>query len=472
MSENLKVFLGDKLYEKHSIILPLLNLCDYRLEYYRKTNDYSMIFNTELSSRLATAFRTVLYPFVYVRNYFAKKNSDNIMLSATILSNNRYVELIKQLQQKYGVVQTNTLSDVNVYRPGTPLIVYFNKLFGIGQPQKIICGFSVTGSKLKKAIIRWMDFCIKCQKQNSICTDDYTSASNILKTLETEYSKRLSFLSEKLKKSNISVYITINQYNIRDLLLIEACRKSNIRTKQFEHHASRFMHNVYSSKKIDRLNFVEDICCWNNAEVDFHHKWYNYICPIDNKPPNIYFTGNPEISFSEAVSAKNSYPSQKRITFMISGLLNTSDSDSVDRQLNLRKKIFRNLSYLSEKSGYSVLVRYPPNVDINIRKNEQQYLTNLGFDISPSDRTSLLPDICGSSVVIGTISSVLGLSALMGKEVYQISDENEVYYIPDANIHTINVSEISSIPLDHIADFSLNQNDFLSINKLVKTFDC
>ncbi len=464
--QNLKFILGPELYKKYNDIIPLLSLCRYRVRTYKSYGTFDMMFSTEETSTALNIYRNLIYPFVCFRNKFSKiPDGKKIMLSATILKNERYKSLLKDLSG-CEIIRTNAKSDIMFYSNKQSLSEYFKSLFG--KNKKILSCDTVTGDELKIVISDWLKFTRNLDNSNIDCDTLREIMDFKLGTVRTIYNNRLNELISEIKNSCIELYITINQYNIRDFLLINACRKLGIKTKQLEHHASRFMHNIADSEDIYRFCYVDDICRWSNSEVDFHKNIYKYECFNGNARPFIYSVGNPEISYKDALKAKKDYPVQSRITFMISGILNQTDSSSVKKQLDLRNQIFDGLKKLSDKNGVKILVRYPPGLDMDFRKKEESLLKELGFEISLSDRASLLSDICGSKAVIGTISSVLGLSALMGKYVYQIADKGEEYYITDKNIFTVSPEEIEYIDTEKL-DMELNPQDFMDYDKLIKT---
>lgn len=460
----LKNFLGQELIEKYESVLPLLALCEYRMFTYKAYGDFSMMFNTENNSVFTSVYRTALYPFYYLNSFFNKlEKSEKVFLSATILCSDRYIDLIKETQSKHSVASACIASDIPIYSGKISFIKYIKNLFASGLNFTGLAGFTLTGRKLKKTVIKWLEF---CKSNEDINQYNFHEADAILSQLSNLYTKKVASTAQKLSGQKISCYITINQYNIRDLIIIHACKALGIVTKQLEHHASRFMYNIYDGVKPLRYCFVDQICCWNDSEVDFHKKIYNYQVFLSETNPQIYSVGNPEISYSKACESLEKYPLENKVIFMVSGLLDTADPERVEGQLKFRNEIYRRLYKLSEEKGYKIRVRYPPGLDMDVRHQEENMLKKYGFEISPSDRRTLMSDICSSKAVIGTISSVLGLCALMGKDVYKIAGEKEEYYITDKNIRVLPVNRIESITFQQNI-YGINKEEFFDLDKLL-----
>ncbi|MBQ3009222.1 MAG: hypothetical protein IJD80_06520 [Oscillospiraceae bacterium] len=465
IKQQLHSLLGCRLEEKYNDIIPLLALCEYRLRTYRSYGTFDMMFSTEETTPALKIYRTCLFPFAFIKNMLTSdKKDDKVMLSATILKNDRYRSLVADISKTCQVVKTNTMSDIVIWSPSQSLSEYLHNTFG---GKRILNGKNITGTALKKAVINWLEFVLYLSENGKTCTDEAEKADHLLSCLKKNFEQRLDEITDALKNSGIKLYITINQYNMRDFVLISAFRKLGVKTRQLEHHASRFMHNTRELDEIYRFCFVDEICCWSESEVDFHNNVYSYECFTGKDSPLIYSVGNPEISYSDAVAATEKYPVKNRITFMVSGILNSNDEKSLAKQLALRNSIFSNLKKLSDEKNIKILVRYPPGIDMNFRRAEEQTLIDMGFEISPSDRNSLLSDICGSCAVIGTISSVLGLSALMGKKVYQVAGENEKFHITDKNIFTIKADEICNIITDTVSA-PLEKSDFMDCSRLME----
>lgn len=463
----MKEFLGEKLYEKYSDIHPLLALCTYRLRTYTGYKTFDLMYNTEETTPRLKIYRRLLHPFVCLKNVFTRSAAgDKVMLSSTVYKSGRYAGLIENIRQNASVVQTNASTDIEVYSKKDSVSGYISKITGKGYGRKILTCSSISGKKLKKAVSDWLDFYLELYKKGLDCTNCTENATRLLDILKKEFDARVEYVAAELKKSGVKQYITINQYNLRDLVLIAACRKTGAKTKQLEHHASRFMHNIATGEDIYRLCFVDEICCWGQSEVDFHQNIYRYESFFTDEAPQIYSVGNPEITFEQAEKANRDYPVQNRITFMVSGLLNTADTESVQKQLNFRNEIFSRLKLLADKTGVKILVRYPPGLDMEFRRKEESLLKDMGFEISPSDRSSLHSDICGSVCIIGTISSVLGVAALLGKPVFQITGTDEKYYITDSNIKSITPDRISRLPVD-ISSSAPDTSSFMDYGKLL-----
>lgn len=464
IKKELQQLLGSELYEKYSDILPLMALCQYRFRTYRSYGSFDMAFSTEESTPALFLYRIIFYPLAFLRNIFSNASQDKkIMLSATVLKNERYRKLIDNIDN-CTVVKTNVRTDITITDNSGKVQFIPSQLSD--KEKRYFSGYSVTGAKLKKSVSAWFEFLTDNLTIDSSEISDKTKADYLLGVMRKTFYERTKKAEKELRRSGISLYITVNQYNIRDLILITACRHLGIKTKQLEHHASRFMHNTADEETIFRFCFVDDICCWSQSEVDFHTDVYMYECYDDRLIPEIYSVGNPEILFEDAVSASQKYPVQNRVTFMVSGILNAGNEFALKKQLELRNEIFHNLKRLSDSTGVKILVRYPPGIDTDLRKKEENLLTEMGFEISPSDRNSLLSDICGSRAIFGTISSVLGLAALMGKNVYQITSCDEKYHITDHNIYSVTPEEIPQCNLS-FSDNGIIRSDFINYSRLI-----
>ena len=268
-----------------------------------------------------------------------------------------------------------------------------------------------------------------------------------MQALETAYLKRVERVVSCLRKEDCTVYITVNQYNLRDLLIIHACKKLGIRTAQMEHHATQFNRVQFDEHyPMPRLAFAGEYGFWNKSEQLFHEKVYRYENPL-YRPEEIRFrvTGNPEITLEQAEEVQQKYPAERKLTFMIGALQQDQLEGHEAEYEKWRWEVFRGLRELAKRQNVIINIRYTPYQELEMRKKEEPVLREWGFQVSDSVPADLMQDLCTSAAIMSSVSSVLSTAQLFGKMIFRVEDMQIGYVHVDDTVNEVDLKDIPDI---------------------------
>ena len=445
--------LGEKALQQYSDIFPVLSLIFYdATNRYPKIKSFDMLFNydEEDMDLPNSVMRKVFTPLH--RKELAKRRKEAaklpkkeaVMLSHTFVHNRRYTKTLAEIKKHCDV--THFLSECDtriiVNRSGVKFI----------QPsytvQPVLWNGSVSGAKLKECVMAAERYFIALIEKGESCEADFEKLVNTLKDYK------------------ISKYITINQYNLRDVMIITALRKLGVETRQMEHHSSQCMYPADQKLPIHRFAYTDSFCCWSESDLHFHKTFMAYQ-PVFGQDVQLCAVGNPEISFENATAEYEKYAVKDQIVYMMSAIINEKDEALVQSDFAMQQKIFAQLAKLGEKTGMDVLVRFPPAINPKMQTLCTPVAEKLGLKISQSSNQSLMEDMCTSRVMFGTVSSVMSTAVVMGRKVYRISDVKPLF----------TEKEITEVTTDGIADINydwsayplpLERNRFIDYNLLLK----
>lgn len=463
--------LGEKTMQQYSNIFPVLSLIFYdATNRYPKTKSFNMLFNyDEEDMDLPNGvMRKVFAPLhrreLANRRKLAEKlpEKEAVMLSHTFVHNLRYTKTLAEIKKHCDV--THFLSECDtriiVNRSGVKFI----------QPsytvKPVLWQGSISGARLKECIVAVEKYFLNIIEKGESCDADYARTKQLLDALEKEYNGRIELLVSALKNRRIIKYITINQYNLRDVMIITALRKLGIPTQQMEHHSSQCMYPADQKLPIHRFAYTDSFCCWSESDLHFHKTFMAYQ-PVFNQQVELCAVGNPEISFENARAECGKYTVKNQIVYMMSAIINEKDEALVQSDFEMQQKIFAQLARLGEKTGFDVLVRFPPAINPKMQSLCTPVAEKLGLKISASSNASLMEDMCTSRVMFGTVSSVMSTAVIMGRKVYRISDVKPLF--TEREITVVNIEDISKIDDDWSAyPLELEKNRFIDYNLLLK----
>ena len=462
--------LGEELMAEYGDIFHLLALIFLDINTrYVSTGRFSALFNYDeepvtsgLGAAVSVVRKTALSRLVKKAEKLPEKKA--VMLSSTFVHNPRYTATLAEIKKLCDVTHILSVCDVRpqIDRKG----VRMNSMHYTVHP--VIFEGSVSGAKLKKCVLDAAELLAACVKNGESCTAHREKAEQVLSALQKEYKKRISLLKNTLSRYEIERYITINQFSLREVMLIDACRQLGIPTRQMEHHASWCMHPSNRPVPIYRYAYTDSFGCWSDSDLKFHQNFYEYQ-PMFGQKVELYTIGNPETNFEKANAEYAKYAPENKIVYMVSGIMDENDEKLFNTNFEMQQRIFAQLKKLGEKTGWDVLVRFPPAINPKMMAKCTPILEEAGIKVSPSVAGTLMEDMCTSRVVFGTISSVLSTAVIMGRKVYRIVAEGfEPLYTEE---------EITSVAIDEIADIAddwssyplaLKKEQFIDYNLLLK----
>lgn len=448
--EKLEGRLGKELSGKYRGIGALLALIDSRVEVSAGDPEAGLqrLFALDtlrgkktVSQAVLGSLALVLWAFTRVRYCSVPKAKTRLVYSNTFLSSVRYPAAREQIEKEFGCTAFVTFLDT--LKPGSRGGNSLRELLRLDQGKVrpvFFRGWSVCGGALRRAA---SGYCLLAYGPDP----DRSKLDRSLQSLEKAYGKRVKRLEQRLGKENVTLYTTINQYNLRDLLMIHACRNLGIRTLQQEHHTIQFCQDQFDENRPKpRLSFAGEYGFWNRTELLFHRKVYRFDSQL--YPENeirMHVTGNPEMVFEQAELYRQKYPPERKLTYMTAILENWQDPEIRDAYLRWRWDIYKGLKELSERQNIIINIRYRPFSEQEFREKEIPVLKEWGFRISESLPENLMEDLCSSSVIMSATSSVLSTARLFGKLTYRVEDLSFRNSLMDKEVHDVSVAGIPDI---------------------------
>lgn len=470
--------IGNDLQQKYSDIFPLLALLHYRWvaengpyeNYLSRVFAFdSLIGRKALKACLGRLAAPVLWSFARLRYLRRDKGSVRIVFANSFLKSRRYPLVRASVEEKYGCTAILTLWDTLESSSGNTLQAMLQSLrsdYGHNRP---IFLFSCTlaGKPLQQSIINFSNYLYRDKKKNPQQLD------RLLADLRQAYLERKQWLSDRLKAECIRTFITVNQYNLRDLLLIDTLDGLGVQTVQHEHHAIQFSRiNFDPTHPISRLSFAQEYSVFDPGELEFHKLVFSYDNVLHpEKPPIFHISGNTELTWEFACRAAEMYPVERKVTYMVSSLADNDlgTADQIAAINKWRMAIFEQLHLLKERTGVEVVVRYTPYDEMELRAVEVPVLERWGIKVSSSLPENLWEDMCTAGIIISTTSTVLSTALSLGKTVYRVEDPGMDYLRVNSEITDIAVEEISMIPIpDKMVDKPLSRDCFFDIERIIR----
>ncbi len=476
--ERIERRIGKDLALKYKDIETLLALLEYRFQEEREANHdckagliLVFFFDTLQGKKAATRlFGAVAAPVLWtatrIKYAFRKRAETRLAFSNTFLFSRRYPMVKDQVERKYGC--TAVLSFFDTIKRSTPNakeMLHDTLRLNSGSVRPVyIPRFSVAGIRLQRAVTDYY----RLIHQDTVPAEILDQA---LARMRKAYLRRVGYLAKRLKKENLKLYITINQYNLRDLLMIHACREIGVQTMQQEHNAMQFSRLPFDPEHPKpRLSFVCNYGYWDATEKLFHEKVFrddNLLYPPETC--RVIISGNTEMSLEQAAGYQKKYPASRKLTFM-SAAPTFGSKEEMEQFGEWRWAVLSALRKLSEKQGIPICIRYKPFYDQYFRERETPTLKEWGFTISESIPENLMEDICSSTVIMSSTTSVLSTALLLGKTVYRVEDPGIDYIHVNDRIRDVRVDEIPDIEIPDDPESTrdqINPDGFFDINRII-----
>lgn len=464
--------IGSELREKYDDIFPLLVLLEYR--WFAEAGPFENYllrvfqFDTLMGrKRVKVLFGKLLAPVLWGWSrlkYLGKEQQDKIVFSNTFLKSRRYPSTYKSIEEKYGCIALLTLWDTLESVAGDTLSALRKSIrcnWGIKSPI-FIPSATLAGKKLQRSVLNYCSYVYRDGGK------DPQVLESLLFQLRMAYRQRKSWLIKRLKEQSIRCYITVNQYNLRDLLMIDVCDELGAQTVQHEHHAAQF-DAIHPMK---RIAFAQGYSVFDSGEWNFHRLVFSYDNILHpNKEVRFYIGGNTELTYSDALQAAKKYPVRRKITYMVSPLQDDDfgTAEQIQAANQRRMDIFEQLHLLKERTGAEVTVRYKPYEELEQRKIEAPILKGWGIHVSDSLPENLMEDMCTACIIMSTGSTVLSTAISLGKRVYRVEDPGVSYLKVNPDIIDITVGEISQIDVPEIAaDRPILPENFFDIDRIIR----
>ena len=449
--EKLEERLGRDLAEKYRGIEGLLALINSRAEASAGDPEEALqrlfaldtLRGKKAVSRMVLGILTpVLWGLTGAKYRAVPKAGTRLVYSNTFLSSVRYPAAREQIEKEFGCTALVTFLDT--LKPGSR-DSSLRKILDLEQGKVrpvFFRDWSVCGGALRRAAVR---YCFLLYGREG--SRDRDGLDRALKRLERAYRKRTERLEKRLGKEDITLYTTVNQYNLRDLLIIHACKNLGVRTLQQEHHTIQFCQDQFDEDRPKpRLSFAGEYGFWNRTELLFHRKVYRFDSMLyPEEEIRMLVTGNPEMVYEQAEKYRQAYPPERKLTYMTAILENWEDPEIRDAYLKWRWDIYKGLKELSERQRLVINIRYRPFSEQEFREKEIPVLKEWGFRISESLPENMMEDLCSSSVIMSATSSVLSTARLFGKMTFRVEDLSFRNPLMEKEVHDVSVEKIPEI---------------------------
>ncbi len=488
--ERIEKRIGKTLAEKYADIAALLALLDYRFrkDVEEEKNDWAygliwVFFFDSLHGKkpLTRVFAAVLAPVLWaatrIKYAFRRKADTRLAFSNTFLWSRRYPRVMERVEEQYGC--TGVLSFYDTVKRSTPSakeMLRDTLHLNSGSVRPVyIPRYSIAGAGLQRTVSEYFQLLYGMAQGEKTAEED--TLDRVLSAMRKAYNRRVAYLTERLKKEGLKAYITTNQYNLRDLLLIHACKEAGIPSMELEHHAMEFARDVFDpDHPRPRLSFVSHYGFWSGTEKEFHEKVFRYDNFLYPPEANRYIvSGNAEMSYEQAAAYQKQYPVQRKLTYMTTGIEETTfpDREDMKEYIRWRWRVFTGLRELSERQNIQICLRYTPFREKEFREKEIPVLKEWGFLISESVPENLMEDMCSSMAVMSSTSSVLATARLMGKTIYRVADVSIPYVHIDDRVHEVTPETIRDIVIPEGAENRpevIDRDSFFNIDRIVSSF--
>lgn len=457
--------------DKYENIFPIIRLVIYRMDvggikglfgYEGETSKLSCKRGTRLLHKIA---RYVLMCFPIDLKY---KGNNRILVSDTVLKLDRYNDMICSLQQEYDLFSIVAQDS-------------FNRCDKKWEVHPMIFNDSFSGRKLKESLIRTYEMFCNLIENEKNCEDEYQNVDIALGKLERTVNKRLLAITRKFKKKRINCFITINQFNLKDVLCVLACRKLNITSKELCHYShcvaalgdnkpsylnEKNPYHFRGNKKSFML--ASEYCLWSIHDIKFYNK-YKKQRNIFGEPIIIKNCGCLEVvefRYNElkVENEKNDiiclFVPEYGIYFGGNYSNNNITQSDIHEIAKKRNHIYQKMRKIKEETGYSIKVRFHPFEPIEFVQNEAEDIRKLGLELLSPSRDDLYKVLIRSKVIIASGSSTLILGYIFGCKCYCINVCGEKYDFCGMDIHEVMVDDLDNISVEIDEDTKVHPEMF------------
>lgn len=486
--EKTELRLGKERAEKYRAMEPLLQLAEYRLESAKDDAEQGLIRLFDFDSlhgkkpatqKMIRAFAPVLWAAMRIKYAFIPKADPRPVFSSSFTRNQRYAGIMKQMEQDGGCTQLVTFLDaVRIDKLDKKEMLRASLRLDAGRVKPVFLpGSSVAGRKLEKAA---EEYYRRIRNMSFGTEEEYAQEipDELLDRLQDAYLGRVRWLKKYLGEAEQnpgsklpSLYLTVNQYNLRDLLVIAACRKLGVQTIQQEHHALEFIQFQFDADRpMYRFALAGSYGFWSPTERLFHQKVFRYDNPLyPAEDIRFLVTGDTEITYEQALGYLEQYPQQRKLTFVTPGVdLETfRTQEEFDTYAAWRWKVFEGLRVFARKQNVKVCIRYRPGKEQVFREKEIPTLLEWGFEISRSVPENLMEDLCSSMAVMSSATSALATARLLGKPIYRIEDWEVTWIHVDDSVHEVRLADLPNLTLPDNPPQPLNPECFFDMKRLL-----
>lgn len=454
-------FIGSELRRKYDDIWPIVRLVLYHLDTTGKVGimglDGEWREQGSFRSKLVCPIRFIAYQ--WHRLFSVQKPGPSIYLSNSMLRIDRYTGLLEELYENYNIISPFSWSDIN-----RETFLKKNDLQKkIYQSRQLYFGKSVSGQCVKTHVERIYDLFFELLSKNEVCNDRYEYVDRSLQMLQSAVNERIDEIVPRLKERQVSCFITINERNIQDVLIILACRRAGIWTKELSHQQNCMFNLVrYDDKRFfddnaKMYSATHESCQWSEPDKEFCIK-YNVFDAVYNDF-RISVVGCPEVTEKEYLINNKKYTKEDAMVIFVPSVSYFMErrnkeafgisQGAMQRVLGATEIIYNQVAKIAKERQMKVYIRYHPHEPIAIIEAEKELVDALGFE-SLTTREDFVKAVCSCKVAIGYITSAFDSVLLYGGKCYAlILGEKEQYDFCGLGVQRIRPNEILNITLEN-----------------------
>lgn len=476
-------FIGEEYMKKYNDIMPIIRVIVYHLDvgkkgalYYPYGSYYLQRWN--IKTIIFLLLGQIKYIFKIIGEILGDFNkNEKVLVSDTIMYIDRYKDFLNEIMQKEEVSAILTRDACGRYCAE----LLHRRKDSYVKKRQVNLGISIAGTEVKKMVEQVYNLFEELCRNQLRCSDRKEDVENALDNLQLVANKRVRELVEKLKKKNIKLYLTINQLYLDEILIIMACRKAEIWTKEISHYSecvipiSNARQNGYFENNYTaNVMMVNESCQWSQHEVVFFEK-YRDRTSIYGTDVWLNSVGCPEVTLQLSRELTAKYKKENVIMLMVPSELVYLGAKYryivTEETMNIlyieRKKLYEEIWKLSQKVGAEVYVRYHPTEHVCYINNERGLLQKYKFKLKES-REELYEGLCKSRVVFG-MGSPLILANIFGCKVYALSILDEKYDFCGMDIEVVKIKQISHIDLSKARyQKGINEEFCVDIDEVLK----
>lgn len=473
MEQEIESILGKELTNKYRELLPILQLIDYRIETRGKEGLFTYDGEYSETYSLMTICKNSIKYIEYCgkRIFDCRKREKQSLLSDTFFTLNRYDDVLTEIFKKEKVCAVITAQDCDIRN--------YYRCRGLDaerlKRRLVYLGESVAGFKLKLIIEKWFDFFSSLREERATCEACIVVADRLLGQMQKESRRRIKKIKKELMRNKINLYITINQYNLRDLLIILACKEAGIISRQLLHYSNCII-EIPLEEKVQSKQYVNELFVWDKSEKMYIEKYFDII-PIVASECRVDVAGCPELSYNVVSGNKLLWNRKNAIILFVPSYTVFLGEDyrrienEKDRKiLQVHKKpIFDGIHLLAEREHLEVYLRYYPNESDVYIKDDEDIIHSYGFKMLSDSREDLTKGLCWSKAAFSCMSSVLISALAYGCTCFSIDLQNRKYDFCGLDIHSVTPENISLVSINYPK--TEEYEGFMNIDKLFAIHD-
>lgn len=452
-------FVGTELRQKYDDIWPVIKLILYRIDASGKSGlfsyDGTWPENTSVKGRVLRPIRAFFY--------FIKKctspsvAADGIYASDTLLESDRYKGLLKELYEKHNII--GSCAFYNVDKESVSKKGELEKK--IWDSRRLFFCESVSGNAVKLGAENTYDLFLRLIQESKVCEDEKARVDDTLKELRRAVLCRLEEIGAYLQKEKVKCFITTNQYNLRDVITIMACRKVGIWTKELSHHQNctialeewSMTDYVFQERPFSCVN---ESCQWSEADQEYCLKHKRVTALYGDLRYNV--VGCPEVAKSEYIKNSSAYCKENAVLIFMptlyffaqkeAGSLHEPTQEDFQRAADGIKVLLEKICVWAKRSRATVYVKYHPSESKVRIDADREIIDACGFTVI-STRAEFVKAVCESRIAIGCATSALSVALTYGCKCYDIMmKETKTFDFCGINITQIKLDDIDDISFD------------------------